>query len=156
MQLYAVEPREDGTIAYAYETTWPFSWAECLAFLQALLHYDLVTGPSQPLRVLANSVDVTDALREARMSPIAARLGRIDGHTLVVEGYSQLMESTLRFSLRAEEQHCVLVALNGPAMHESQRVFDRYMDNLEIIAHIERIHSGSPRDRGTHNAATLF
>lgn len=156
MQLYAVEPRQDGSIAYAYEITWPFTWPECLSFLQALLDNDLVTDGSRPLRILIDSHDFTEVLREARMKPAVARIPRSDGHTLVVEGYSKLMESTMRFSLRDDETHCVIVALNGPAKQESERVFDRYMDNLEIIAHIERIHAGAPRDRGTHNAATLF
>ncbi|WP_175953499.1 hypothetical protein [Schaalia sp. Marseille-Q2122] len=161
MLLRAAEPRADGSIAYSYETTWPFTWEDCAAFLRGLLTTDLITDRSHPLRVLVNSQDITNALYAADLNPAALNhnalgLPRTEDHTLQVEGHSRLMESTLRFTVRCDVHECLLEALSGSAMHESDHVFDRYMDNLEIIAHIERVLSGAPRDRGTHHADTLF
>lgn len=156
MLLRAATPRGDGSTIYTYESTWPFTWEECTSFLHGLLNTDLVTDHSHPLHVSINSRDITTALYAAGLNLAALPLPYAERHTLQIEGYSKLMESTLRFTVRIAEQECLLEALDGPAMHESDHVFDRYMDSLEIIAHIERVLAGAPQDRGTPHATTLF
>ena len=156
MLLRAARPRPDGSTAYSYEMTWPFIWDDCDAFLRALLTNDLVFDRIHPLRILVNSHDITDALYGANLNLAALSLPRTQDNTLIVEGYSQVMESTLRFTLQCENHECMLEALSGQAMHEGEHVFDRYMDTVEIITHIERVLAGAPRDRGTHHADTLF
>lgn len=156
MHLKEVEYRDDGSKLYVYFPTWTLSWEECLSFVHTLLTHDFVIEQTTFPIVHYFREDVTESLRAHDYDIYATLAGKPAVKRISVYGASRLMECDLRLTVGPNLHVVALEAFDGEALKENDHVFDRYMNSLEVITHIDRVERGAAPEKGTQNALARF
>jgi len=136
MRFLGSEKKEPFTDLY-YGLTWALGWEQILCMINAIVKSDFSKGAVQSLETGetagAELVDITDKFRKAGCDIFKTGPALDEAGVLAIAGISYIMEHPMRFTFYNQTDR-LLVQIVGST---DGRVFDKYMDSIEISGHIE-------------------
>ncbi len=136
MRLLNTEKKGPFTNLY-YGLTWALGWEQILCMINAIVKNDFSKGAVQSLErgeiAGAKPVDITEEFRRAGCDVWKTKTALSEAGTLAIAGSSYIMEVPMRFTFYNQTDR-LLVQIVGDT---DGRVFDKYMDSIEITGHIE-------------------
>lgn len=139
MILLNLETKEPFTTLY-YELTWKIGWEQMISFAEVLLR-DFAKNGLQSIEVGYTGCapeDVTRDLLSHGMKIWETDFSKDEKSCIVIAGHSEINDIPMRITLWNQTNRCMVNLKDDELIPiKGEHAYDRYMNSLEIMGHVE-------------------
>lgn len=140
MQFKGVEKDGEFTTLY-YNLTWQIGWEQIISFIDVIIKNDFIKDGLQSIEVGliagANSVDVTEELKDKEYEVKNTLFSKKESGYIVIAGHSSIMDVAVRITIWNQLDRFLLQLYKDKAIDQcGEHCYDKYADSIEILAHI--------------------
>lgn len=127
----------------SYKLTWPVSWEQMISFVNVIIKKDF-KKPENLENVSigeiagAPSIDKTEEVKNANCEIRDCNFSKDENGYIIISGYSSTIKLNIRYTFYNQTNTCIIQLYKDSRIPElGERVYDNYLDSIEIYAHID-------------------